>query len=266
MQDRGPSRRFPGGPIVGAALPAALLILAVSGCGNRDAASPRISLAETRRIENLATGKFLIASPDISDDAFARTVILLLRYDSRGTVGLILNRPSRIPVAQALKGLSNAPTSTGSVFLGGPVGQTAVLALLRSRSTPAGARRILEGCQLISDADLLNKQLGAGATPHRLRVYLGYTGWAAGQLEQEIEAGEWLIFPGETRLVFDPHPETLWSRLIGRLEQQLANFSTPALFYTLGSDFHFHRSTGLWLIPHPGAASWLPLPPFPRLR
>lgn len=243
MQETGRSRRFKAGPILCAALPATLLFLCISGCGSRDSASPRISLAETRRIENLATGKFLVASPDISDDAFARTVILLVRYDPRGTAGLILNRVSPIPVAQALKGLSNAPASTGSVFFGGPVGQTAVLALLRSRSTPSGARRILEGCQLISDADLLNKQLGAGATSDNLRVYLGYTGWAAGQLEREIEAGEWLIFPGETRLVFDPHPETLWSRLIGRLEQQLANLSTPALFYTLGFDFHFFRST-----------------------
>ncbi|MCL6544537.1 MAG: YqgE/AlgH family protein [Bryobacteraceae bacterium] len=243
MEDSGRGNGLSAGRLLRSVLPAALMCLCASGCGSRESPSPRISLAETRRIENLATGKFLVASPDISDDAFARTVILLVRYDQRGTAGLILNRVSSIPVSQALKGLSNAPASTGSVYLGGPVGQTAVLALLRSRSTPSGARRILEGCQLISDADLLNKQLGAGATSENLRVYLGYTGWAAGQLEREIEAGEWLIFPGETRLVFDPHPETLWSRLIGRLEQQLANYSTPAVFYTQCSDFHFHRST-----------------------
>jgi len=236
------SRRFSAGRLLRSVLSAALLCLCASGCGTREPPSPRISLAETRRIENLAAGKFLVASPDISDEAFARTVILLVRYDQRGTAGLILNRVSPIPVAQALKGLSNAPAGAGPVYLGGPVGQTAVLALLRSRSTPAGARRILEGCQLISDADLLNKQLGAGVTSENLRIYLGYTGWAAGQLEREIEAGEWLIFPGETRLVFDPHPETLWSRLIGRLEQQLANYSAPALFYTHCSDFHFIRS------------------------
>ena len=152
------SRRFSAGRLLRSVLPAALLCLCASGCGTREPPSPRISLAETRRIENLAAGKFLVASPDISD------------------------------------------------------------------------------------ADLLNKQLGAGVTSENLRIYLGYTGWAAGQLEREIEAGEWLIFPGETRLVFDPHPETLWSRLIGRLEQQLANYSTPALFYTQCSDFHFIRS------------------------
>jgi putative transcriptional regulator len=224
-----------------AAALAATLGFCLAGCGGSESYQP-ISPAEARRLENLAAGRFLVASPDISDEAFARTVILILRYDARSTAGLIINRPSRLPVSQALKAIPNAAAGAGTVFYGGPVGRTAVLALLRSRSTPAGATRILRECHLISSAELLSKYLGAGAAPDTLRVFLGYAGWGAGQLEQEVEAGEWLIFPGETRLVFDPHPETLWSRLIGRLEQQLAKSSTPALFYTGSSEFGSDRS------------------------
>lgn len=236
-------RRRGSGPAAGRLLrtvaPAAMLGLCLAGCGSPDSAQ-RFSLSELRRLENLAAGKFLVASPDISDPAFARTVILILRYDARSTAGLIVNRPSQLPVAQALKGIPNAAASSGTVFYGGPVGRTAALALLRSRSMPAGATRILKECHLISSADLLSKYLGAA--PDTLRVFLGYSGWAAGQLEREIEAGEWLIFPGETRLVFDPHPETLWNRLIGRLEQQLAKSSTATLFYTGSSELHLKRS------------------------
>lgn len=229
------------GRFLGKAL-ATILGICLAGCGGRDS-SPLVSPSEARRLENLAAGKFLVASPDISDPAFARTVILILRYDARSTAGLIVNRPSQVPVSQALKAIPNAAASTGTVFYGGPVGRTAALALLRARSTPSGATRILKECHLIATADLLSKYVGAA--PDTLRVFLGYSGWAAGQLEREIEAGEWLIFPGETRLVFDPHPETLWSRLIGRLEQQLAKSSTAALFYTDFSEFIFTRSLHL---------------------
>jgi len=218
---------------------AMLLALLAAGCGGRDRDGyPRVSADEARRLESLAAGKFLVASPEISDAHFAQTVILLLRYDERSAAGLIINRQTDLPLAEALRGLEEARGSKDYVFAGGPVGLAAALGLVRARSAPAGSSPVMKGCHLISSVDALSRLLGAGMTRDRLRVYLGYAGWAAGQIEREIEMGEWLIFPGHADLVFDPHPETLWARLIGRLEQRLA--WKPGRYAALANVLYWH--------------------------
>lgn len=139
-----------------------------------------------------AAGRILIATPEQRDLDFARTLILLCDATPHAAMGLILNRPLRRRAGEA------------QFFAGGPIAQ-GTRCLLREASSPA-ARRLCAGVWL---AD------GAARDPNG-RTYLGYTGWSAAQLRDELIRGHWRILPGEASLVFDPDPSTLWERTVAR--------------------------------------------------
>ena len=185
--------------------------------------------AQSVRVSDLGAGKLLVARE--TDRRFAQTVILLVEYDNRGALGLTINRRTDVPISQALQ---NASGWTDPVYLGGPVETTAVFALLRSRDKQDGMKPVLDEVNWVTSRAVLEKLLaegpsagpseglseGLGAAP--MHVYLGYSGWGAGQLDNEVKSGSWYIFDGSADLVFDSDPATLWKRLIARTEQRFA--------------------------------------------
>jgi putative transcriptional regulator len=137
-------------------------------------------------------GRILIATPEQRDADFARTVILLIDATQHAAMGLILNRPLRRRSGEQL------------LFAGGPIAQ-GTRSLLREATTPT-ARRLCHGVWL-SD--------GAARDPGS-RTYLGYTGWTAAQIRDEILRGHWRAIAGDASIVFDPDPATLWERTLTR--------------------------------------------------
>jgi putative transcriptional regulator len=185
------------------------------GRDRKEAILPRRHASEDSQ---LAAGKFLVARRDIPDPFFAETVILLLQYDRKGAMGLIINRPTRMPVSRLLGDLEAAKQRKDPVYLGGPVSPGGVLALFRSEAKPGDARHIFADVYLISSRQALDKAVSSGAGPSRLRLYAGYSGWAPGQLESEMRLGTWRIFQADAEAVFHPDPESVWPRLIRRTE------------------------------------------------
>ena len=181
-------------------------------------------------VKALAPGKLLIASRDLPDPNFAGTVVLIIEHDERATMGLVVNRQSEVTLAtvfkQAKPGAGPAPT----FFLGGPVQKDAVVGLLRATDAPGGddTRRVSGDVYLLSGRAPLEHQIVAGADPSRCRVYLGYAGWASGQLEEETVQHAWYVLPGTADLIFDPHPDSLWDRLIVRTEGLSAGILSEA--------------------------------------
>jgi putative transcriptional regulator len=92
---------------------------------------------------------------------------------------------------------------------------------LRFATKPGEAIHVLGDVYLASKRTVLERALAAGTGPGEFRVYLGYCGWGAGQLENEVELGAWYIFSGNAGLMFDSDPASVWSRLIARTEQQI---------------------------------------------
>jgi len=178
------------------------------------AATVLLGAADFVRGQELAAGAFLVASPDSPDPHFAETVILLVRSNQTSAVGLIINRPTRIRLSRIFQLPKGSRTGAEPVYEGGPVGRTGVLALLRASSRPEGAERVFADVCLVSSKSLLEKTLAAGVGSTRLRVYLGYCGWSAGQLRNEVKAGAWYVARGEAERVFDAHPESVWRQLI----------------------------------------------------
>ena len=173
--------------------------------------------------DELATGRFLVASRTLGDPNFSQTVILLVHYsEDDGTVGLILNRQTDLPLSRVFRDIKTAKGRTDLAFMGGPVEPGGVLALLKSPGKPEEATRVFGDVFLISSRELLEKTLANGVESNAFRVYLGYAGWGVGQLEHEMQLGAWHVLPPETGVVFDPDPDAVWTRMIRKTELRIA--------------------------------------------
>jgi putative transcriptional regulator len=171
-------------------------------------------------VRELAAGTLLVAARNLPDPNFTDTVVLLLEYSRDGAAGIVLNRPSDVPLSRALPGVEQAASVAATVFIGGPVSQGAVLAL--SRAACDACPLVGRDVYLVNTPDALKERLATGADARRLRVYVGYAGWGGGQLEAETRQGAWRVLEADAGTVFDPDPESLWRRLIKRTEAVLA--------------------------------------------
>jgi len=188
-----------------------------------------IAAGQSIRTEDLGVGKLLVSARDLPDPNFAESVVLLIQYDKEGTVGLMINRRTKAPISRVLEGVNTAKHGSDPVYVGGPVEMNSVLCLFRSQKKPdREAPSVLGDVYLVSGKSLLEQTLAASAGPSDLRLYVGYCGWAAGQLENELRQRGWWILDGNARLVFDPYPESVWSRLITRTELETASMQTEA--------------------------------------
>jgi len=113
------------------------------------------------------------------------------------------------------------------VYQGGPVEGLGVLALVKSDTERPDSKAVLEGVYEITAPRALNDLVKANAGPDRLRVYYGYSGWSADQLERETRSGAWHVFDATAAIVFDAHPDTLWKRQIPRADERMASARLP---------------------------------------
>ena len=170
----------------------------------------------------LGAGVFLYAAPGLGDPNFAETVVLLVRHGSEGAMGLIINRPTE---AMAKEALPEAALAGLRVYRGGPVERDGILALLRGSRPPPVAERVLDGVFLVRPADLASVAGRGSAVDRdrdRVRVYAGYAGWGAGQLEKEIRLGGWVVGPAHADALFTREPEALWRKVFQLLQRRQA--------------------------------------------
>lgn len=183
----------------------------------------------------LTAGSLLVATPMLVDPNFDHTVVLLLDVDDNGALGVVLNRPSPVPVHEVLPGWSDVLTMPDVLFQGGPVGTDSALAVAdlpdgSQGEEPVGFRRLF-GATGIVDLDTPTEIMAPALT--HLRIFAGYAGWGTGQLEAEIEEGSWYVVPAVADDLFGAQPEALWSRVLRRQPGELAWVSTRPVDPTL---------------------------------
>jgi putative transcriptional regulator len=161
----------------------------------------------------LAAGTILLANPDLPDPNFSQTVILLIHADDDGAMGLILNRAAHTTLQKLFPEMALPKNGQDAVYSGGPVEEAVGFALLRSSTKVKPALRVSGEVYLVSDKELLQKNVLAGKDGKNFRVFLGYAGWGPDQLEREMAADAWTIMPAKDEIVFDAEPATLWDRL-----------------------------------------------------
>jgi len=171
--------------------------------------------------KDLGVGKMLVAARGLGDPNFAGTVILLIHYDAKGAVGLILNRRTDVPLSRVLD-LKAAKDRSDPVYVGGPVEPTAVLGLLESPAKVQKAENIFGEVYLVSDKAQFEKTISARPDPGVFHVYLGYAGWTQDQLRAEVELGAWFVFPGDAGTVFNSNPGSLWLEMIKKTQLRYA--------------------------------------------
>ena len=181
-------------------------------------------VAQSRRPEDLAVGRILVTTRGARDPLFAESVVPLVRYSETDALGLMVNRRTTLPISRALRELKGTEGNSSPVFVGGPVELDTVFALARAPHKPEGTAEVFGHIYLISARPALEKALGGASNPSEMRIYLGYCGWGPHQLENEVHQGGWYIFNRSADLAFDAEPATLWTRLIGRAEAQMARF------------------------------------------
>ena len=171
----------------------------------------------------------LVATPALLDPNFADSVVLLLDVDENGALGVVLNRPSAVPVADVLADWGDVVAEPEVLFLGGPVSTEGALAvaLLRAEDdVPVGFREV-EGKLGLLDLDTPVELIDGSL--QGLRIFAGYAGWGSDQLAGEIEEGSWYVVPGEAPDVFRVDPADLWRDVLRRQPGELAWHSTRPL-------------------------------------
>jgi putative transcriptional regulator len=177
-------------------------------------------------MSDVQPGALLVAAPTLIDPNFADTVVLILDNDENGALGVILNRPSPVPVVEVLGDWCDVVTDPDVLYRGGPVSTDGALAVGRladSAEEPVGWRSVFEDFGIVdldTPVELVDGTLGA------MRIFAGYAGCGAGQLKDEIEEGSWYVVPSEPDDVFREDPTDLWRDVLRRQPGELAWIST----------------------------------------
>ncbi|MEZ5322642.1 MAG: YqgE/AlgH family protein [Microthrixaceae bacterium] len=167
--------------------------------------------------ERVRAGQLLLARPDMVDPNFARTVVYLIEHDENGSLGVVLNRPMGVAVSAHLEALEPAVSYPVVFFEGGPVAPGTVVGLGGSGYSPPG----------LVDLDAV---VSGDVQLEFLRLYAGYAGWAAGQLQEELASGSWIVAAAQRRSLgaddlFSPRPEELWRRVLSRQPSPIARMA-----------------------------------------
>jgi putative transcriptional regulator len=166
----------------------------------------------------IARGLFLIASPNLMDPNFRHTVVLICEHNGeQGTLGLILNRPTDVSLAEALPQVSVLKATSYIVFWGGPVQQSSLLMLFRLAQAPPEPKEVLRGVYLGAGPETLTQVITKPNPTETFRAYAGYAGWAPGQLEYELSLGSWAVVTADAASIFDRDPAGLWMEMLDKL-------------------------------------------------
>ncbi|HKZ30695.1 MAG TPA: YqgE/AlgH family protein [Acidimicrobiia bacterium] len=169
------------------------------------------------------TGRLLVAVPHMLDPNFFRTVVLICDHNQQGALGLIVNRPTEAEVFAYLPGWLHLIAEPAVVFEGGPVQREVAVGLARSSAD----RRVVGFTTIVNGVGLLDLESdpAEAAGLEAVRVFSGYAGWEAGQLEGEIAEGGWFVVPSQPEDGFVAEPEGLWSEILTRQGGRLAVYA-----------------------------------------
>ncbi len=157
-----------------------------------------------------AAAILLIATTELPDPDFSDSVVLVMNNLGPAPVGIIVNRPTQVAVAQLFPELKRLTSLPDKVYFGGPVEFETVWFLFRSATPSSKAIQVLDGLFLSANRELLLQLLSRDKPLDGLRIFIGHAGWAPGQLEAEIASGAWKLERADSGSIFDAQSEHPW--------------------------------------------------------
>jgi putative transcriptional regulator len=158
----------------------------------------------------------LVAKPGMLDPNFDKTVVLAVRPDDGGPIGVILNRPTTVRLRELLPDRADLGNRNDVVFLGGPIEPEALLFAFHSSAKPAKALLVADDVYISGFSEVLTEMLKHPEQAARQRFFTGFSGWAGGQLEDEIAQGGWYVLRYDAGALFDMNPLTMYDEMLKR--------------------------------------------------
>ena len=160
--------------------------------------------------ETSLTAIVLVAQDVVSDPNFGGSIVVVMNNLAPAPVGIILNRPTALPVSRLFPKLKQLARVRDKVYFGGPVELTSVWYLFRAGKAPARAIRVCAGVYVSSSRKLLLQLLSRPRPMQGLRIFVGHAGWAPGQLQMEIQGGAWVPRRADAVSIFEAAPLLPW--------------------------------------------------------
>ncbi|TLY21331.1 MAG: YqgE/AlgH family protein [Nitrospirae bacterium] len=170
-----------------------------------------------RENPKVARGTFLVATPHLRDPNFRQAVVLICEHGSGGSLGLVINRRTDQHIMEVLPQAAGLHEKAGFVYVGGPVQKDNLLILHRMEREVPEARQIFDGVCLGGDLAVIEEASVEGQEGDLIRVYMGYAGWAPGQLQFELATGSWIVLPADLKIVFARDPLQVWPTILRSL-------------------------------------------------
>ncbi len=169
---------------------------------------------EGDRPQKVCRGTFLVATPHLKDPNFRQTVVLVCEHGSGGSLGLVINRRTDQHITEVLPEATGLHEKAGFVYVGGPVQKDSLLILHRMLREVPESRPVFDGVCLGGDLGFLEDAITRDEGESLVRVYMGYAGWAPGQLQFELSTGSWLVLPAQMKMVFARDPLPIWPTIL----------------------------------------------------
>ena len=181
--------------------------------------------------QDFLSNQFLIAMPNMADPNFHESVTFICEHNAQGALGIVINRPMTVVLDDVFKQLSltahDRDTGGSPVYLGGPVATERGFVIHEPHGSWESTLKVSESLGVTTSRDILEAVAG-GKGPQRCFVALGYAGWTAGQLEDEMKNNAWLSTPADARIIFDTPVELRWQAAAKLLGVDIALLSGDA--------------------------------------
>lgn len=160
----------------------------------------------------LHKGVLLLSEPFLPDPNFKRTVVLLTEHDEEGSIGFVLNRPTELTVNDVL---DNFPNFEAPIYVGGPVEQNTLHFLHHESLAIPGSKEVVPGLRWGGDFEAVKDGIANGLiSKQHIRFFVGYAGWSAEQLEEEVNGKAWILSQASLSHVLGKSVETLWHNVL----------------------------------------------------
>lgn len=164
----------------------------------------------------LQKGTLLVANRYLADPHFVRTVVLLVDYGAQGAMGLVINRPTNVRLADVFPTIGPLRRRPDRLYIGGPVAPEQIILLLRTDRRLKQVAHVFANVFLSGSEATLKQLLAELDRSESFHAYVGYAGWAPGQLEDEVSRGDWRLVSPDSSILFDVEPSEIWHELLRR--------------------------------------------------